>query len=410
MGRALGSIERAAVLTEQASPFNAVAVASLHGRIDPDAVRARLADVARRHPLVAMRPAQGRFEPCGVDAPELDMRAGAAAAVDAEIDALLNDRHQDRGAHPLRARLVRGADDDTLVLAAPHYLVDATSLARLAFDVLGDAVGDAAPELSAAPIEARFPAAWRGLAALPRIAGFAVRQIAIETAVRRGRPSAAATRTPAYAPTRHVLRRLEPARAAALVSACRRHECTLSGLIAAATARVFLRELAGREAGPVSMMSFRDLRRRVTPPVPAGEVGAHFSMPRYLLTVEGPSDWPAAVACSQALAESGRRGDAFAANLIAPHLIRALVATKRRAADIAVNVPSFGWPGEALAGRIRAFEGYVSVLPFAPPISLVAALSPVGLAIGFMYLESEFTRERADAIADAVAARLEAAA
>jgi hypothetical protein len=410
MGRGLGRIERAAALTSEAAPFHAVALVTLDGPVDPDRHSARLASVAQRHPLLSMRPVRGRFEPAGAEAPELCVRDGDEAAVGAEVDALLNDRPEVRGVHPLRARLVRGAAGDTLVVAVPHYLIDATSLAQVAFDVLGDGEDDAPAETSALPVEARFPPAWRGLAAAPRIAAFAARQIGDELRVGRDRRGAAAAPLPAEAPTRHLLRVLSPEAAAALASACRRHQCTLYGAIAAATARVFLSELAHRDAGLVSVMSFRDLRRRVVPPVPEGEVGAHFAMPRHVLAVGGASDWPAAIAASHTLAESGRRGDAFAANYMAPHLIRGLKAMRRRAADIAVSVPAFGWPRGALAGRIRAFSGYVSVLPHAPPISLIATASPLGLGVSFMYLASEFTPERAGAIADAVIARLEAAA
>jgi hypothetical protein len=128
-----------------------------------------------------------------------------------------------------------------------------------------------------------------------------------------------------------------------------------------------------------------------------------------LLKIGGASDWPAAKTFSREIAESGRRGDPFLANLMAPEMIRTLLARGMRAGDVAVTLPVFCRPSEKISHRLRQFEGYVSVVPFAPPISFVAAAARSGLTIGFTYLESEFDAARAGALADAVIAQLEAA-
>jgi hypothetical protein len=406
MSRLLGHIERAAALTDQAAPFNAVAAMTLDGPVEETAVRQALERIVERYPQVSMTPVEGRFLPCGVAAAELMTAEGGRPAVDHAIDALLNDRPADRGAHPLRARIIRSPGDHTVVLAAPHWMIDATALARLAFETIGDEP-QSPPAPSNEPIESRFPAAFRG--ARMKLAGYIARQLAEEVGVRLNRLGARRVPTPAWAPVRHVLRSLDADVAARLAAACRRRECTLTGFLAAATGRVFAKTLLGRRGATVRVMSFRDLRRRVVPAAPEGEIAACFSMSRLTLQVGGKSDWPAARTFSRAIAESGRRGDPFLANLAAPAMIRRLVSHRMRVGDVAVNLPVFGRPSEAVAERLKQFEGYVSVMPFAPPISFVAAPARSGLTLGFTYLESEFDAVRAGAIADEVMGRLEAA-
>ena len=68
-----------------------------------------------------------------------------------------------------------------------------------------------------------------------------------------------------------------------------------------------------------------------------------------------------------------------------------------RMADAALSLPITTWPTAQWISRFRGYAGYVSVAPLAPPLSVIAAPSPAGLTLSFMYLDSEFADE---AIAD----------
>jgi hypothetical protein len=409
MTRALGFFERAAARTDALHPFNAVVAATLDAPLDAESVRRALEARIRAQPLAAMMPVRGRFVPSGVAAPEFLVHEGGEAVVATEIDALLADRPAARGAHPVRARLVREAGRAALILAAPHYLVDAVSLAALLFASLGEETDP--DEESAVPcaIEDRFPDAWRGLAAAPGIARFAASQMALDARIRIERLGRGMRKPTRGGGPRHTLRQIDATTSERISAACRRHGCTLNGFLMALAARVFAREYLGSDTGRVGVMNFRDLRRRVTPQVPSGELGADFAMLRHEVVLSTASDWEIAAAASEVVAESGRRGDAFAANLLAPQMVSASLATGMRFADAAVSLPIVAWPKAPLVGHLVRFEGYVSPLPIAPPLSIVGAQSPAGLTLCFVYLDAGDNALSTARMADALTRRLAAA-
>ncbi|MFI4975971.1 MAG: hypothetical protein ACHP84_15625 [Caulobacterales bacterium] len=410
MGRALGCYERAAVLTDGRAPFHAAIAATFDMELDPDEVRRALSQTVRRAPLASMYPVDGRFEPCGVAEPEFIVMDGDGATLDAEVDVLLSDRPRQRGVHPVRARLIRSPTTTSLLIAAPHYLVDAISLGNLLFGALGDGDEVASGAAQTPPaVEDLFPAAYRGLRAAPRIAAFVASQVADDAHVRLNRIGAGPPRAPPPGRSRHVVRDLDADFALRLGAAMRRRECTLNGLLAAVAARVFATRFLQRADGPVTVMGFRDLRQRVEPPIAADAIGVNFSMVRHVIELSGENIWDSAAQASRTLAVSGRRGDAFVANLIAPQMVAAAFAMGMRFADVAVSAPLLKWPRATFVQDLRRFSGFVSAMPLAPPLSIIAAQSPAGLSLSFMYVDSEFDAQTAAAMADEVIGRLAAA-
>jgi hypothetical protein len=404
--RALGSYERAAARTHAHAPFHAAVAAEFDGALDANALQEGLARAMASAPLASMAPRGMHFDACGATGPEFMVDAGEGPALlHAAIDQLLSDRPERRGAHPVRARLVQGSTTSALALCAPHYLVDAMALAHLLFAMLGAPCqprSDAPP-----PIEDGFPAAYRGVRAWPKLAGFMAAQMGDEAKL-RGRSRAAPA--PALGPTRHLVHNFDVGFASALSAACRSQLSTPSGIIGACAAQVFVRELLKLPAAPVGVMSFRDLRRRVQPQPADSDVEVGMAMVRHVVSVaRNETDWATAQRLSAAIAASGRKGEAYAANLVAPAMVSAAFAVGMRFADVAVSYPVLRWPKLDVLSRLRAFSGYVSAMPPAPPLSIVASPSPVGLSISFMYLPTERSEAEMTALADAITERLRAA-
>src|SRR5262249_21364598 len=95
--------------------------------------------------------------------------------------------------------------------------------------------------------------------------------------------------------------------------------------------------------------------------------------------------------------------------LLAPQLVAASFAMDMRFADVAVSLPVVTWPKAPFVSRLLRFEGYVSPVPLAPPLSIVAAQSPSGLAVAFIYLDSGSNGAAVARMADALMARLDRA-
>ena len=388
--RALSSFERAAARFDRDTPFNAAVSLTLEGELDGARIGEALRAAVLSHPIMTMLPSRGSFVPAARTEPEFAESEGDEAALARAVDALLNDCPRTRGGAPVRAHLVRGPGTSSLVICAPHYLVDAVSLAQLLFWALApEAVQIERQALMPAP-DTRFPARFRGWRGGAAVARYALRQGTDEFAARRDRKSGAVA-IPKRGKTCHAALTIAPDQLAALSKACRRHDATLTGTLSAVVSRVFLDRLLRRDQGFVRLMSFCDLRRRIMPRLTSDELGAALAITRHLVALEPGADWPAATAISRDIDAGTKRGDPFCASLLAPSLMQFAFATHAmRMADVAVSLPVIAFPKVAWVTRLRDFRGYVSVTPLAPPLSVVAAASRAGLSLSFMYLESEF--------------------
>lgn len=389
--RPLGSFERAAARFDRDTPFNAAVSLTLSGGIDDTRAHEALTAMVLSHPIMTMATSRGSLVAAARAEPEFAESDGDEAALARAVDDLLNDRPHARAGAPVRARLVRGQGTSSLVICAPHYLVDAVSLAQLLFGALAAVPvrGERRP-LTPAP-DTHFPQAfkgWRGTAAAAR---YALRQGADEIAARRDRKGGRDSAIPKRGLTRHGVLTIAPDQLAQLSKACRRHGATLTGALSAAVSRVFVSRLMHRDRGLVRLMSFCDLRRRIAPRLTSDELGAALAITRHLIALEAGADWPAATAISRDIDAGTKRGDPFCASRLAPSMMRIAFATRAlRMADVAVSLPVLAFPKAEWVSRIHDFRGYVSVTPLAPPLSVIAAVSRAGLSLSFMYLDSEF--------------------
>jgi hypothetical protein len=404
--RTLGSFERAAARTYAAAPFHAAVSMLLDGDLDSRQIRETLARVAGQSAQLSSYVVADRLAACDA-APELVVVEGADEEHDVAraVDELLSDRPHERSAHPVRARLLRHAGRTSLVLAAPHFLVDGVSLAQVAFSVLAGEAGE--PMVDAPAIETRFPAPFRGVRVLPKLAKYLAGEMAAERRLKAARAVAVSTPTPRDGTTRHVVRSLDARAVGDLLAGCKERGSGLYGILAAAALRVCLDQLRTQPSGVLGLLAFRDLRKRVDPVYGPEEVGACFAMVRHLVEImDEDDDWKVAADVSRIIATSGRRGDAFLANLIAPHLLAVALPRRMRLADVAVSLPLVPWPRRPFVSRVRRFAGFVSASPLAPPLSIVAARSPAGLSLSFVYLDSVLEPSAANDLADAVVNRL----
>jgi hypothetical protein len=182
---------------------------------------------------------------------------------------------------------------------------------------------------------------------------------------------------------------------------CREHEVTLNGLLCSLFARLFLHEVLRRTSGSVRVMTFRDLRQRVTPNLPPDQALCGISMMRRLLYVDRGQIWKVARQASDGFADSGRSGEAFFANRMAPSVVRMAVRSKTmRMTDVAVTTPLVRLRRPKSKQLIRSVYGFVSALPISSPISVTAATTADAINIGFTYLDSEFSTARMAEIAE----------
>jgi len=398
-GRSFGSLERAAVLTDLHGAFNLLAVAELTRPIGLEAVERAAIAVAKRHPLLGMRAAATGFEP----------RAGAPAEVlertriDDAIDELLNDCARLRGAPMLRVRVAAGDLGSQIALAVPHYAIDAISMLDLLEDIAtAVSVPDSIEPAYALPqpVEYRLPSPTPRVRGLAIAFGLLARELGIELRVAMERAGRVRLAKPLAGRSRALLRRLGADETRALMQQCREHEVTINGLLCSLFARLFLHEVLRQTSGSVRVMSMRDLRQRVTPYLPPDQVLFCISMMRRLLYVDRGQIWKIARQASDGFAASGRSGEAFFANRMAPLVVRMAARSKTmRMTDVAVTTPLVRLQRPESRELIRSVYGFVSASPISPPISITAATTADAINIGFSYLDSEFSTARMAEIA-----------
>jgi len=326
MRRHLGTFETAATLTNDVAPFVVVVVLELDGGPSLERLRAALAILQRRHPLLRVRIVEsaGRFwyEPLADRSSRPDGRDGGADGPQGPPPIPLRpvtragDEHWQRVAEEELNRRIDSAAGPLMrcvyvtpsasagapvtgsgasarceiLLAFHHAIMDATSGTALVRELLSLCDPAVRPDLAMElprersvlpPVETLFPAAARGLGGKLRAGAFLARQVADELSYRwrtwggRKPPIASTSRC-------HILPvALSCDETAALVQASRRRRVTLNGALGAAFLRAVDDHLFGGRARALRYMTFADLRSYLDPPVAAEELGSFLAMMRY---------------------------------------------------------------------------------------------------------------------------------
>jgi len=429
--RRLGAFESALSLTYEQAPLNATVVLQLDGAPPAEAVRRALATLQRRHPLLGVRlvgkPGRYRFEggtvpPVPVEVTVRDGDDHWRAVAEEEIG-----RSIDRDRGPLvRCRLLRDGLRDgprgdaaargELLLTFHHSIMDATSALHLCQELLGlcaEPVDEAETEPTAPlpPAEALFPAPFRGLRRWPRVAGFALRQLADEVVCRR-RSRGRRVTIPASARCRILPLSLSAEATTALVRRMRRRRSSLHSVLAAALFLATGERLFDGGSFPLRCLTFADLRPYLDPPVPAGDLGACFAMMRFRGPApRGRSFWEVAGEIQRRVHAATRRGDKFLASLTSFATMRGLIGLgSARMAEVALS-----YTGPARIERrygeteLRGLHAFVSNFALGPEYTALVRLFDRRLWWDVLYLDGDLDRDEARRIGERIVGLLEAA-
>jgi len=415
--RRLGAFEEAMVLTQEYSPFNVVVALRLRPAPPVGALRQALDVVQREQPAlrcaVAGRTGRRRFVPVSAPLPlSVDEAAGAASFLAAAEEELA--RRLPLAEGPLlHVRLRRlGEGEAELLLTFPHAIVDAASGIALVEGLLRRLAGEGGDPAPAPPLPflpARFPARFRGplgrLRALAALARGLGSELGFQLRTRRaGLPG-----IDRRARSRVLVLELDEAATAALVGATRRARVTLNSALCAAFLLAARRHLRGGKQLPARLFTMADLRRWVEPPLDARALGAGWAMMRFVVE-PGEDVWALARSINGMVGDRLRRGEKYLAyQTILPMMRVGLGGRRFRMGELAVS-----HVGPApIATRYGAYEVpelqvLVSNIDLGPEYIVQSRLRGGRLAWGIVYLDTDMSRELAEAVATEAAALLAA--
>ncbi|MEU5703906.1 condensation domain-containing protein [Streptomyces aurantiacus] len=244
-GRRLCAYERFVWAAGRTLPFNVAVIAQLHGRAEPRRLRAALAAVRRRHPLLAVRvagPGRWRAWLTTENVADLELRLVKATAPDSWARVVEEElqRPFDTAAGPLaRFVLVDAGDSFGLISVYHHLVADASSAAIVIHDILrGPAEDPSEPAVLPPPADALLPHPRPRLSDLRKLAR------SLSGATRRHHHSGPLTFTTWS---------LDEDETSTLLARCRTEGTTLQAALCTAFARAFAR--------PVHIAVAADLRR-----------------------------------------------------------------------------------------------------------------------------------------------------
>ncbi|MEU8785970.1 FAD-dependent monooxygenase [Streptomyces sp. NPDC048637] len=334
--RSLSPLERWYWIADRTSPLNGVIRTRLHGPLELPLLRRALDVLQSRHPLLrvaisggaegealAFRPVGGRPIPLRhVQVPATD--PGADTRWEREVDEHeLAEGIDGRTGPLLRAAVItregaeRREDVHDLLLTATHCIADGKtglSLLREWIDIAAQlSTGEEPSRTSRRALPAAedlLPRHHRGEAGAAGLTALMERDA---EEVRRLQPRRVTPSHPvpfARRRTRMVHRSLTVSQLELLVGACKQHEATVHGALAAAMVTAVAREAGTPEPAHFSIGSPLDFRDELDPAVSYDEAGTYAAtLPSRVRYRPGMPLWPMARAISRDLADRRRRAE-----------------------------------------------------------------------------------------------------
>jgi len=423
--RELGIMEKAAVLTNEASPFNAVIVLRVTNGPSEETLRKALDTLQRRFPLlrVHLRKEKNRyfFESRGT--PAIPMRVVNRQKENdwQQVTEEELNRSTDCMTGPLmRLTYVTGPGrekESEIVITFHHAIVDADSGTHLANELLilcssPASAGDSKTLEPIPPAENFFPPAYKGIRGKCNIFRFMMRQMGDEFLYKlRSRGSRQA---PIHtAGTGKIL----PVKVAkettdVLCKKARRKRITLNSLMESAILMAVHKHIYEGKKVPLRSFSMANLRPYLIPPLPGKHLGAYFAMMRFTLRMKkNPRFWDVAREINDIMHRSVKRGDKYAFNLLGAMMMKTLL--KLKAFRMAATAVSYTGPvklekvyGETVVKNIHAF---VSNFVLGPEYTAAVRLFNRQFYWDILYLDSDMGFAEAKVLADEIVKILETA-
>jgi phthiocerol/phthiodiolone dimycocerosyl transferase-like enzyme len=425
MLRELGSFERALLYSDRYAPFHLVSVLQLDGAPAPEIVRAALAVVQKRHPLLAARivETRGRYYFESLPNPLLPLsvqpRQGDQdwlAIAESEMG-----RRIESDTGPLfRCTYLfeREGQRAELVLAISHFIIDGTGLVFLWGELLHscrELLEGRTPEIAAAKLQPAaddlFPPAFRGASLAWRTLPFVLGQMGDEISYRWRTRGKAVLPLRAPSPGHLLTMQFPRPLAGALARRARVEGVTLNSLLNAAMLVAVNLNLYGGQAMPMRTFTFANLRPYVVPAAEAQALSPYISMLRYTVMVDPARGlWSVAHDLHAQIEASFKRGYKFIAAATSDDLIKML--TRLRAFRMGNTGLNYNGPlaVERAYGRIsvRGVHGIVSPFDLGPEYSAQVTLFDEELSWDITFLEADMDQALAQRIAGDIRSSLEA--
>ncbi len=425
-GRRLVGTERALYDFSRLSPLNLVVLVRLDGPALDDLLPQALAAAQARHPLLRASICDQRSGPRFAVRPADDVNpialrfVSAPMAVRTVVESELRTPF-DVGTGPLaRLTCIRdvGAAGD-LVLTLHHAIADGASAANLVHELLGWcgarlAGDDPPPPLPPAgerddlppPLTEVLPATSRGLRGLRAALALAARQGRDELTYRLGNPRRPVP-PPGEASTMAL--RLDRNATTSLVARARRSRLTMTSVLCAALLWEASATLYRSRPATMRAVVWVDLRRHLSPPVPATTLACYVSMLRFVIKVDPREGFaPLARAVQRRVERAARRRDRMSAAATSAALAR--VATRFPIGRLGTTALSYS-PAPAIGPRygpvaVRDVQGFVSNIRLGAELAASAGVSDGELWCNVLYLDSDIDQATAAAAADGLLATL----
>ncbi len=420
--RKLEGLEHAMRITDDATPFNVVAVLRLEGQLPPSALRAALDALQRRHRLLRSRivpEGKGYAFHFDVKSP-IPLDTGDRPPGDSWIATAENELHRPfaLAEGPLmRCRYLVDATGADLIVTLHHTILDATSAVHLFGELLARCAGRVPPEAGDVTREGQRPApelypdAYRGFGFARAAAAFMGRQMADEMKFRwlsRG------VRKAPIAKTGHC--RLLPVRfsaplTTALVRASRRQRITLNAMLGAAMMSAVQRRLYPSPRVPLRHIIFADLRSRLRESVPDAMLGCFLTMFRFTVVVERDGDfWTLARDIQESTLRAARSGERYLAYSMSPGMMKMIF--RMKAFRMGATALSYSGPVDLPTDggfKVAGLHAFATNMTLGPEYSALVRLFRGELWWDILYLDSDMDADGARAIAHEMQTILEGA-
>lgn len=419
MLRALGSFEKAALVSNDYAPFNITSVIQMRNAPSPIAVRHALDIVQQSHPLLRSRIVETDKGPWFEEIPE-SPKIPLSVIQDPSDTLWKSLAEQEMGYSftknnpPLVKAVYRyGVSKGDIIITAHHSLIDGSSGAYLLDQILKLC---ADPQLLPPPAPIinidndNLPVDYHGVRKAIHLARFSFSQMRSEVTYHVKNFNKRKPKVHHGGKGKIISMTVPQELTDRIVSHGRRERVTLNSVLNAAQLLAVNRILYSGKPVAMQTFSFADLRPYLQPEIPPQSLGGWVTLFRILLEVDGKRPfWSLANTLHRKIVKSLQRGDKFNAFLTSEALLKMMTNLNTiRFGSSAINysgvIPIQSQYDEI---QVSAIHGFVSGYDLAPELSSQARIFNDQIIWDFMYLTTDMNKSVATQIIEEIITILE---
>jgi hypothetical protein len=426
--RRLSRFETAQTITSEYAPYNAVGIVRLVQAPSPQNLRLALDCLRKRHPLLQVRILKESGKYAFVRDSSLPLPFSVLPRPDDEYWQKVTEEELncgfDASAGPLfRCRYLFPSEADSTaecILTVHHSIVDAESVVRMFDELLSLSADRQRGALSSEPTplllpdsaERFYPSAYKGFSSRWRTLVYLGRQLRDEISYRKG--IRGMRRQPIFSSARCLILPycLSADETDRLVRACRGKRVSINSALGAAMLLSVSRLVYGGQEMPLRHFIFANLRPYLKPPQGRERLGSYHSMMRLTIRLKKGQDyWELTERLNRLIYRAAKRGEKFISPLLSPMLMRLFIRRKNmRMGTTALSYPGVtGLKPQYGNTRLAAVHGFVSNFAIGPEYAATARIFDRRLWLDILYLDKDFDRPQAMAIAEEMLSVLRAA-